>query len=311
MLAAAIRQLGLFPIIAISIYRAVMLALNTRAWQILLPKGGRPQFSTLLRLRWIGESVNNLLPVAQLGGDVARAWLVTGRGVPRADAVASMIVDLGLAILSQVVFGIVAAAALAQIQLLHRAPPGVASPGIVLGLAMMGLTALTVFVLLRFGAARVVARLFERTRARRHWAKLTDGLNNLDQAVRGLLRHERALVSSFGWHLLAWLSQVGETWFLLASFGHPVSLRAALAIEGVTAAVRGAAFFVPGSVGVQELTIVSTARLAAGVPVETALAVALAKRARELIVGVPGVLSWAFEKPWKWKSQQSKGEGQQ
>jgi putative membrane protein len=308
MLMAAIRLIGAVPIVVICLYRLVMLALNARSWQLLLPEAERPRFSTLLRLRWIGESVNNLLPVAQVGGDAARAWLVSARGVPRSQAVASAIVDLGMGIMTQAVFGIVAFAALAQIHLLNRAPPGL-SPGIVLGLAMMGLTALTVFVLLRFGATRVVARLFTGKRARHHWVKLADGLNHLDDAVRALLARERVLASSFGWHLLAWLSQVGETWFLLATFGHPVSLRAALAIEGVTAAVRGASFFVPGSLGVQEVAIVSTARLAAGVNVETALALGLAKRARELLVGIPGLIAWALEKPWWWKRARGKGRG--
>ena len=105
MILSALRLLGFVPIAAICIYRVVTLALNTRSWQMLLPRDGRPRFGTLLSLRWIGESVNNLLPVAQVGGDLARASLVTARGVPRAEAGATMMADFAIGAITQMIFG--------------------------------------------------------------------------------------------------------------------------------------------------------------------------------------------------------------
>jgi hypothetical protein len=56
---------------------------------------------------------------------------------------------------------------------------------------------------------------------------------------------------------------------------------------------RGAAFFVPSGLGVQDVTIVSMSRLV-GVDMETAVALGIAKRARELLVGAPGLVAWFF-----------------
>jgi hypothetical protein len=87
---------------------------------------------------------------------------------------------------------------------------------------------------------------------------------------------------------------VGETWILLTLIGSPVALPAALVIESMATAARGGAFFVPGGLGVQEMTVVSMSQLV-GVGLEAALALGIAKRAREIIVGVPGLVAWALD----------------
>src|SRR5262245_45013793 len=79
-IAAALTGGGL-PLLLASIYRVVPLAMNTASWRLLIPPAGRPRWGTTLRMRWIGESVNALLPVAQIGGDFARARLLSLGGV--------------------------------------------------------------------------------------------------------------------------------------------------------------------------------------------------------------------------------------
>lgn len=55
--------------------------------------------------------------------------------------------------------------------------------------------------------------------------------------------------------------------------------------------MRSAAFAVPGGLGVQEGGFVVVSLLI-GVPPEVSLALSLAKRVRELLVGVPALLAW-------------------
>jgi putative membrane protein len=300
-LTGAIRLLGVVPIGSICIYRLATIALNARSWQLLLPRAERPGFFTLFRLRWIGESVNNLLPVAQVGGDVARASLVAARGVSRADATATMLADLAIGIITQMLFGLAGALALAK---LLPAGPGrhAVWAQVVSGLIIAALTVVVLAILFHWGAARVARRVLERSKARDTWSKLAGGFARLEIAVQALLARERAIASSVGWHLFAWLSQVGETWMLLSLFGAPVSLRAAFAIESLTTGARGAAFFVPSGVGVQEMTLISLCRLA-GVDMKLAIALGIAKRAREIAMGVPGLLAWMSDRKWwrRWR----------
>ena len=64
--------------------------------------------------RWIGESVNGLLPVAQIGGDIAKARLLIKRQLPAAETGATVVVDTTLAAVGQMLFAI-AGLVLAQV----------------------------------------------------------------------------------------------------------------------------------------------------------------------------------------------------
>ena len=66
---------------------------------------------------------------------------------------------------------------------------------------------------------------------------------------------------------------------------------AALILESLSTAVRSGAFAVPGALGVQEGGFVLLGPMV-GVSAETALALSLVKRFRELLVGCGGLLAW-------------------
>ena len=60
-------------------------------------------------------------------------------------------------------------------------------------------------------------------------------------------------------------------------------------MESLGQAIRGAAFAIPGALGVQEGGYLLLAPLV-GLPPDAGLALSLAKRARELLLGLPGLL---------------------
>jgi uncharacterized membrane protein YbhN (UPF0104 family) len=64
-------------------------------------------------------------------------------------------------------------------------------------------------------------------------------------------------------------------------------------LESLGQAVRAGAFVVPGALGVQEGAFMLLGR-ALGIPPETALALSLSKRCRELLFGLPGLVVWQF-----------------
>ena len=71
--------------------------------------------------------------------------------------------------------------------------------------------------------------------------------------------------------------------------GTPVSWANALLLESLGQAIRGAGFAIPGALGVQEAGYLLLGPLA-GLPADAALALSLAKRSRELLLGLPGLL---------------------
>jgi putative membrane protein len=276
------------PIACASIYHLVPLALHTQGWRLLLPGPGRPSFLGLLHLRWMGESINSLLPVAQVGGDVARASRLVTAGVPAPDAGASMIGDLGLGVLAQIVFTVVGLLALGA----QARVTGLGRP-IALGLAFVVAVGAAGIVVVRLGVNRIASRLPLWRALTTQWKGPAGGAARLDAALRALVARRRKLAASFGWHLVGWLSQVGETWLVLALAGTPIGWGQALVIESLAATARGAAFFVPGGLGVQEAAVVGVCRYL-GLPAEGAVALGLIKRMREILMGLPGLALWAY-----------------
>lgn len=275
--AVAVAGWGVLAVIA---YQAVPLSLDNAGWWRLLPRLGRPSLLAALQARWIGQSVNSLLPVGQVGGDVVRAGLMARRGVPVGAAGASVVVDMTLGLMTQLVFLLCGAAALAAM--------GKGSGlGSAVSVAVVGGIAAVVAVLaaLKFGLFNGVALLIGKVNGGGAWAAA------VHDAIPEVFGRSDAIVAASAWRLAGWTAQVGETWLALHFLGADVGLAGALVIESLVAAVRSAAFFIPGALGAQEGGLMVLAA-AVGVPAEAALALALVKRLREIAVGAPGLATW-------------------
>src|SRR5262249_37546038 len=80
---------------------------NAKDWQSLIRDPKRPGLKGMLYLVWIRESVNNLLPVARIGGEVEAFRIMRHRGMQASSIIASLVVDTQLTLISQVLFTLV------------------------------------------------------------------------------------------------------------------------------------------------------------------------------------------------------------
>jgi putative membrane protein len=287
-IAAALAAVG-WGIVGVAFYRFVTIAMDAAGWRLLLRDGGsRPSFGVFLRLRWIGEAVNSLLPVAQVGGDVVRASLLGRLGPGGAQAGASVVVDFTLALLAQAAYAVLGVAVLVA-----TGGAGDHGAAIVGGVALGGATAGFLYAVQRMGVFGLFGRLLTAVERGGAWAALAGGGAALDDAVRRLYRWRARLAGCAAWHVAAWLARTAETWMILYLVGTPVGWPEALVIESLANAVRSAAFVVPGALGAQEGGIVLLAALF-GVAPEAALALALVKRLREFLIGLPGLAAWVL-----------------
>jgi putative membrane protein len=275
-------------LVVVALFHLVPMLADAVGWRVLLARQVRPGVGTMLVARWIGESVNGLLPVLQIGGNVAKArWLVR-RGVPGADAGASVVVDVTLVVLSQMMFTIVGLGlVLSEVSRGRLAVTGA------IGLAVMATLIAGFLVVQRIGGFGALSRLAGRI-GRDQAVELGTAAAALDARIRELYRERRAVSAACGWHLVSWLIGTGEVWLALSFLGHPVSLWTALLLESLGQAVRAGAFVVPGALGVQEGGFVVFGG-ALGLTPETALALSLAKRVREVLLGIPGLVVWQLD----------------
>jgi uncharacterized membrane protein YbhN (UPF0104 family) len=92
-------------------------------------------------------------------------------------------------------------------------------------------------------------------------------------------------------HLAAWVGSAVGVWLALRLAGVRIELTSVLAIESLVGALRTAAFIAPMGIGVQEASYALLGPLF-GLGPELSLAVSLLKRARDLAIGVPTLLTW-------------------
>src|SRR4030088_2947151 len=78
--------------------------LDALTWWILFPLGERVRYQTIFWMRWLGESVSNLLPMAQVGGDLVRARLAVLNGTRISVSAATVLVDITVSVFTQTVF---------------------------------------------------------------------------------------------------------------------------------------------------------------------------------------------------------------
>jgi hypothetical protein len=126
---------------------------DTLGWRALLRPAHRGPLVALLVKRWIGVSINGLLPVAQLGDEFVRARLLARSGMPGPAAGASVVVDLTAGLLTQIAFAALGIVLL--VQLLGHAGDLI---GLSLALALASLLLLAFATAQRRGLFSVLAR---------------------------------------------------------------------------------------------------------------------------------------------------------
>jgi putative membrane protein len=120
---------------------------------------------------------------------------------------------------------------------------------------------------------------------------LVGGAAALDRAVRRLYRRRRAVLFCFFWQVAGWSAGAGEIWLALRFLGHSASVADAFVVEAIIQALSSSAFIVPGALGVQEGGFLALGGIL-GLAPDVALALALMRRARDLIIFLPALVVW-------------------
>ncbi len=262
------------------------LFLSALAWRIVVG-GQRLRIGRYFRIRWIREAVNSLLPVAQLGGNLVGIRMLTQRGVPGPLAGAGTTLDLTVEAVTQFLFTFAGICVLAAIDIDHASAPWVKAALTTMPLALIGF-----IVAQRAGLLRVIEWLG--TRLTRFFPAFSiETVRGLHAELMRLHRDRAALARAAALHLLAWSLGTAETWIALTAMGRPTSFAEAFVIESLGMAARSAGFAVPAALGVQEAGFIVVCGLFA-IPPETAIALSMVKRARELVVGLPGLVAWQW-----------------
>jgi putative membrane protein len=282
----AVAVAGLAGLAAVTLFHLVPVASAAIGWHRLFPADGRPSLGTFLLGRWIGEAVNDMLPVAGVGGNVAKVQVLRRSGVPGVVAGASVVVDVTLVVATQLLFTVAGLVGFVLFVGETRTTLNAAA-----GLAVTSVLVAGFYLLQRRGLFGGLAGLLERVVEGPQFAALAGGARALDAEVKALYAERERVARSAAWHLVQWCTGAGEVWLALWFLGHPVGLLEAFLLESLSQAVRTAAFVVPAGIGVQEAGFLALGAVL-GIPPQTALALSLVKRVPEIALGLPGLVAW-------------------
>ncbi len=263
----------------------VQLFFSALAWRTGLGNRSLTHVRVLL-IRWVREGVNALLPVAQIGGQVAGARLLVRAGLTPTQAVAGTILDLTLEAASQLIFTLLGVILLFELRSDRHWLAWVGSGLLLLAAGVAGFV-----IAQRAGLMRLVESGLERL-ARQWPGVATWSLGGLHAELMRLQSRHGALVRATLLHTTGWSLGALEVWVALRWIGHDVSMADAYVIESLGMAARSAGFAVPGAVGVQEGGFVLVAGLF-GISATDALALSMLKRIREVAIGLPALLVYA------------------
>ena len=266
---------------------ALPLFLASLGWRVLIARWRESRVGSLFWIATVREAINRLLPAANIGGELVGIRLLAERGIDGVVAAASVTTEVLLTVISQYLFVLIGVLCLLRLTDTVRV-----ADDVLIGLAASLPLVVLLAVLLRYGSVferleRVAVRLLGEQAP----TFLAGRSAELDAAIRELCGDRPRLLTTIAWQVTGMVSGSLETWLALRWLGHPVHFGAAVALESLTMTLRNFAFLVPAGLGVQEASLVGFGALL-GINGELALALSLAKRMREILFGVPALLSW-------------------
>jgi glycosyltransferase 2 family protein len=266
------------------------------AWFVLLPPHDRPPLWIFVWLRLLRNAGSDVLPLSQLAGIVLGVRSATLAGLSSNMSAASTVVDVTMELLSQLAYTGIAATLLVSLSAQSRLITPVA-----VGLGFAAIVAVLCILAQRraFPLLKRLAHVLAKK-----WASVAiNGVTVVQAGIDAIYCQRPRLFTAFSLHLLAWIAEAGGIWLALRIMGRPLAPGPVFAIEGLLQAARCAAFIVPNAFGVQEATYVVLGGVF-GLGPETSLSLSLLKRARDLSLGIPLLVTWQIvEGRLLWKNR--------
>jgi putative membrane protein len=257
------------------------------SWAVLCAASWRQSLG-FVWARLLRDAVTQILPFTPLAGPVAGARALANRGVGRSQATAAAVTDLSLEYFAGIGFlgigGLLALLKLAHVQ----SDTGAFHLLVVAALAVAGVVGAGLWF-----APGLVVKTVERFADRLPEGAAAEA-GAVHAAIEAVWSRKARVLAGFVTHLASWILGAAWGWVALWLLGAPAPLSTVVALEALICAARAAGFMVPNAVGVQEGAYALLGPLF-GVPADTAVALSLLKRGRDLVTGAPLLMLWQVE----------------
>lgn len=259
-------------------------ALLGAAWLAAAPGEPGSRLPLFSWARMVREAVSDLLPFSQLGGVIVSARTLSVAGLPAPRVYGSMVVDMTTEMAAQLIYTLFGLALMASILMGDGA-------GAALRPAILGGTGVMIAIMLLFFGMQRSALDLASGMAARFLPRSTEMLVDIRAELTAIYARRGRVLLAFAFNLAAWVASGVGAWIALHLMGVKLSVWDVLSLESLIFTLRSVAFILPGAIGVQEVAYALVGPIF-GLPAEMALALSLAKRARDIVIGIPTLLLW-------------------
>jgi uncharacterized protein (TIRG00374 family) len=226
---------------------------NSIAWSFAFPAGAfRPRLRSLFMSKLAGEAVNQLTPLANLGGEPLKAYLLRHQA-PTSRGLASVVINKTGQVFAGLVF---TAVGLSLVILYWEVPQALPMP-VRGGLAVLFATAATLLYVVYRKQRHMFSSLLGFVR--RFGVRLDSIDRRMTKAVRideNISRFYRQNKGRFalvlGFHACGWMLGACETYVILRALGAGIDFEIAFLITSLTVIINSLFFFMPSNIGVLE-----------------------------------------------------------
>lgn len=226
---------------------------NSAAWAFAFPPGPfRPRFHSLFMAKLAGDAVSQLTPLANLGGEPLKAYLLKSQA-PTSAGLASVVVNKAAQLITGLAFTALGLGLVVFYWTLPLALPVTVQAGLAILLLLAILLALVLWRQQRrlfSSLLGLLSRLGMRTdQFERRLAKAT----RIDENIASFYRNCRGrFLLVLGFHSAGWLLGAWETHVILRALGVHADFSVSFLITALTVMINSLFFFMPSNIGVLE-----------------------------------------------------------
>ena len=261
---------------------------DSLTWIVLLGKE-KLSLTWAVIITWIAQASGKFLPTGNITGEFVRVYLGIKKGLTNHESTSSVFADLIIATFSlflisflSFIFVISKNTDLQNFNYyLH----------LVISLILIFSASFLFYWLIRSRILKVLLKKSKNFNKFKFKKSLSFSIIKTDLSLYFLSRKQKVIFKAIILRSLGWLAGAFEIYIFLWIIGIEASVMDVIIIESFSGIIRAIAFFMPAGLGVQELSFVIIGEFV-GYSGSISFAIALGRRIRELLVGIPAIISW-------------------
>ena len=257
------------------------------AWRIFIKNGNLSILWSFI-ITWISQASGKFFPTGTVTGEFVRIYLGIRKGLSFHESSSTVLADLVIATLS--LFIMASFSVLVVLSVNINFFRNEQSFYVISSLFILLCGCIFFYFFIR-------KRLIKSCLTKKHLfnfklkKKNIKFLFKLDLSLHNLSKKKIDVLKATLTRLLGWISGAFEIYVFLMIIGVEVSFVDVILIEAFTGLIKSIVFFIPGALGVQELAFVLIGGYV-GLGDSISFAVALGRRIREIVFGLPAVVAW-------------------